>query len=533
MLPENSDVRYQAKPEELELYLRMIPPGHRLELALEVIDFQALLPEIQAGYCPDLGQPAVPPIIAFKLELMKYWFNLSDRSVLERACTDVAFRYFLLIPINCRLPHFTLLCRFRGRLGEDGYRRIFHRILKQARQHGLVKDQLRLKDATHILANISIPSTLGLVAQLRDRLIAEIEPLDPEAAEGFRISAEQTRRQTQGQPDAIRLQERVELVQDILLFAREFCSQTPLPKAQQASLAETLALAEKVLYQQAHPQTTHKTRSMVDPDALRGKHGGYYDGYVLDVTMDADSELITAVNVLPAGGNEAESAVELIQQEHEHQGNQIEQLSIDGAGFNGRMIRQLEGPQSSVAEGSAESSGLGVTVFVPPKKDRSDVKIPASEFTPSADAQHVTCPEGAQSQYRQKDGDGVIYRFAASTCENCPLRALCVSKFGKTPFGRSVRKNDYEAEYARVRERAQTEEFEQIRSRHPAIERKLNECANHHGGRRACYWSRPKVAVQQLGIAMAVDIKRMIKLMTKTIGADCPIGRRNINAEAI
>jgi len=34
-----------------------------------------------------------------------------------------------------------------------------------------------------------------------------------------------------------------------------------------------------------------------------GKHGEFFLGYVLDLAMDAQSELITAVNVLP--GNAA------------------------------------------------------------------------------------------------------------------------------------------------------------------------------------------------------------------------------------
>lgn len=78
---------------------------------------------------------------------------------------------------------------------------------------------------------------------------------------------------------------------------------------------------------------------MVDPDARCGKHGEYYDGYLLDVMMDADSELITAIDVLPANGEEAANAIALVKHEQQTHGNNIERLSIDGIGFNGAVLR--------------------------------------------------------------------------------------------------------------------------------------------------------------------------------------------------
>jgi hypothetical protein len=38
--------------------------------------------------------------------------------------------------------------------------------------------------------------------------------------------------------------------------------------------------------------------SAQDPEARRGKHGDFYEGYLLDTAMDADSELLTALDVL-------------------------------------------------------------------------------------------------------------------------------------------------------------------------------------------------------------------------------------------
>ena len=77
----------------------------------------------------------------------------------------------------------------------------------------------------------------------------------------------------------------------------------------------------------------------------------------------------------------------------------------------------------------------------------------------------------------------------------------------------SVAKNDYELEYQRARERAKTKEFARVRSEHPAIERKINELMNHHGGRRARYWGMAKVHIQQMMTGFVVNAKRMVRLL--------------------
>ena len=66
----------------------------------------------------------------------------------------------------------------------------------QAREHGLVKDRLRLKDATHVIANVAIPTTIALVAQTRERLLQALAPWAAEEVERQRQRAEQIRQST-------------------------------------------------------------------------------------------------------------------------------------------------------------------------------------------------------------------------------------------------------------------------------------------------------------------------------------------------
>src|ERR1039457_3707778 len=59
--------------------------------------------------------------------------------------------------------------------------------------------------------------------------------------------------------------------------------------------------------------------------------------------------------LLPANGAEAADAVTLIQQEEAAQANDVQGLSMDGAGYNGPVLRELTDPE-----------GLNLDVTVPP-----------------------------------------------------------------------------------------------------------------------------------------------------------------------
>ena len=69
-------------------------------------------------------------------------------------------------------------------------------------------------------------------------------------------------------------------------------------------------------------------------------HGDFFVGYLLDVAIDAESELVTAVNVLPGNGAEAADAAVLIRQEEAAQGNDVAEVSIDGIGYNAAADRR-------------------------------------------------------------------------------------------------------------------------------------------------------------------------------------------------
>jgi transposase len=485
------------------LFDLLVPKEHPLRQALELIPWDDFQNDLAPFYSADVGRPSEPPVMMLKLEYLRYRSQLSDRQVISNCKTDLAYRMFLGINHRYKLPDPSSLCNFRGRLGREGFARVFGRLIAIARQHGLVRDRLRLKDASHVIAAVAIPTTLQLVAQVRDKLLAAVEPFDPLRVEGERVNIQLLQETTRGQENEARLLARVTHLREILAWADELPAPAdPALSGTWQCLLEQRRLAHKILSDQEHPQAGDKTRSAVDPDVRRNKHGDWYDGYLVDILMDADSELITQINVLPANGEEAADAIELIRREEAAHGNQVEALSIDGAGWNGPVLRELE-----------SSGGLGVDVFVPPPAEPTDGLFGPQDFVEDADRQHVICPARKTSSYCAQDPSrhGRYYKFKKSTCQDCPLVARCLKKpAGK--FGRAVRKSDYEAEYTRARKKAATAQYAKVRSMHSKVERKLGEVLNRHSGRRARYRGTWKVLIQETMACFVTNVKRIVRL---------------------
>jgi IS5 family transposase len=498
-----SDELIPLPAAERQLYEELVPESHFLR-RLHVIDFEAFRPILESAYT-GFGRPPLDSVFMLQLELLARQYRFSDREVIAAVRFNIAFRLFLGISLKSPLPHHTLLTYFRHRLGTERLQQVFDTLVGQARRLGLVKDRLRLKDATHIIANIAVPSTIRLVAEVRDQLLEALRPFAAERVAHEQERAEIIRLATDELKDEERLVQRVSQLRGVLAWADEvpqqaLFAQTGLPA--QEKLRAALTLAHKVLADRDDPEAGDKVISAHDPEARRGKHGDFYEGYLLDVAMDADSELLTAVNVLPANGNEGADAVQLIKQEEQAHGNDVQALSIDGAGFRGELLRELTDPE-----------GLALEVFVPPTERIPLTVFGPERFTLSADGQTLTCPAGQTTQNRQRNrkDTGMIFRFSKKRCAGCPLRTECLEK-AEARF-RSVCKNDYEAEYQAAQAKAKTPEYAATRKEHPAIERKLSELVQRHALRRARYRGLGKVRMQGLLTGLVVNLKRMVRLL--------------------
>jgi transposase len=491
---------------ELQLFVRLVPQDHFLRCLERVMDFERFRSTLVEHYCVREGRPALDPVMLLKLDLLSIHYRLSDRELMRQTQVNMAYRLFLDIGSESSLPHHTTMTYFRDRVGADALKKIFHEVLALARELGIVGDRLRLKDATHIIANIAIPSTIRLVAETRDQLLDAAEPFAPEEVAVAWDCVDAVCSGGEDVPDTERLVRRVQHLRSVLLWADELPHSAVFHAgaiSSQEKLQAALALAHKVLADREDPKAGDKVISVHDPDARCGKHGEFFDGYLTDVAMDADSELLTAINVLPANGDEGGDAAFLIHQEEAAHGNDVEAISIDGAGYRGPVLRELTNPE-----------GLNLEVFTPPTERMALTVFGPEQFMRSADGKTLTCPAGqtTRSYERNNNDTGVKFRFSKKQCGGCVLRDQCLAN--PKAKSRTVIKNDYEAEYQAAQAKAQTADYKRIRKEHPAIERKLSELVRRHDLRHARYRGISKVLRQALLTGVAVNMKRIVKLRT-------------------
>jgi transposase len=509
MLKENYDIA--LSPLDLLVFEKAVPANHYLRRLKAAIDFTPCRAQVADCYASEMGRGAIDPVCLLKLLLLQFHYGLSDERVISETQVNFAFRYFLDLSLEAELPEPSLLSQFRTRLGAERFERVFQEIVRQARAAGLVKDRLRIKDATHVLANIAVPATIQLVAQIRTQLLQAAEAFAPDEVTAQRQEATAIRESTADLKDEARLLRRVEHLRELVAWGEAWLIRLkeavpPIcSPPQQEALAKALQLAHKVL-KDREPKAGDQLRALSDPDARRNKHGAYYDGYLLDVMIDADSELICGVDTLPANADEAANAKNLIESEEAAHGNNVEQLSIDAVGYNGAVLKAL----------SDDPEGPQLTVYVPPKEQppRHPELFQPEDFKLNQAGDKLTCPAGKSTRSRQRDwkDHGWQFHFSVKDCRDCPLRAQC-----QTPNyrkGRTVSKNDFQAQYRAAQQRATTDEYKQIRKEHPRIERKLNELVRWHDGRRVRYRGRLRVKVQYLLLAVVVNCKRIVRLLT-------------------
>jgi transposase len=434
--------RYYTDPSEVDQIVcaQLVPPDHYLRQVKRLIDFELFRDLGKDCYSPAMGRTAEDPVRVLKLTFLQFHYHLSDREVMAAAQVNVAFRYCLDLSLTSRLPVPSVLSQFRMRLGVARYQALFDQVVTQARAYGLIRDRLRLKDATHVLANIAVPSTLRLVAQTRQRLLDAARPYAPEPVAADEAEAEVMRQATAALPDTDRLVARVTHLRAIVTWAdaaqQALGSQPASPDQARTRFEAALALAHRVLAERDDPDQGDQVQSVVDPDARCGTHGASFDGYLLDLSLDADSALLTALNILPGNGDEAREAQTLLAAAEQAQDNAVAAGSSDGIGGNGEVLRALSAPE-----------GMGIEVYVPPPAPAETLLFGPEAFVLDAPQGVVTCPGGQQTATKERSANhtGWKFVFARRQWAGCPRHARCLATLPQKK-GRSVITNDYQAE---------------------------------------------------------------------------------------
>lgn len=133
----------------------LVPKGHFLRKLDTAIDFSFIY-EIMRPVYSDIGRPSVDPVILVKMLIIGYLYGIdSERKLVEEITVNIAYRWFLGLDFEDKVPDHSIFSQNRKRRFKDTevIQEIFNTVVKKCAEAGLIGGECVVMDSTHIKAN--------------------------------------------------------------------------------------------------------------------------------------------------------------------------------------------------------------------------------------------------------------------------------------------------------------------------------------------------------------------------------------------
>ena len=477
-------------------------------------------------YGPDNGRDSVPPSLLATALLLQTYDKVSDAEAQARADCDIRWKVALGIEIEDRPFAKSTLQMFRAQLIlHEKVREVFESSLRLARQSGYLKKRgMRVAlDTTYILGRGAVKDTYNLLADGIVKLlrilaaVAKITVGEWAEAQGYArylgssIKGEAAIDWSDRKAWAALLAEIVADADRLLELARQAWVELPQDSVQRQSVVDGAELRGQLLLQDierksgdgdvaAHADDGVSLRDGVSKDRMLSvhdpemRHGHQssrrrFNGHKAAIVVDTDSQLITAVDVLPGNAPDNLGALELVEQSEASTGSVVEEAMGDAAYGDG-------GTRQTFAD-----AGRRLVAKVPGRPNRSH--FPKNDFHLDLAAGSCTCPAGQVTHAivpagRRTDRTGRVYRlqafrFDGAVCGACPLRSQCIAAQGRP--GRRVQIHPQEALLQQARALQQSADYDEYPARRVVVEHRLARLVQ-LGIRQSRYFGRVKTKFQ-------------------------------------
>jgi hypothetical protein len=492
--------------------------------------------EFVALYCRDNGRPSVPPSLLATALVLQTYDDVSDDEAKQRADYDLRWKVALGIELETRPFAKSTLQEFRAQLIlHDQTRAIFQRSLEIARHRGVWKkgyppeERQHIKlalDTTHILGRGAVRDTYNLLA---DGIVQVLRALAKLVACDLMELAEEVDCVRYVQGPSLKGQAEVdwsnskarqkflaEIVTDaeqLLDLVRGTRSELTKDSPEDQELVVAAATLVRILAQDIERDANGpRLRRGVAPDRLISVHDAEmrhgrksssqrFNGHKAQVAVDTDSQLITAVEVLPGNAPDAERALEVVDASEAATACRVEEVLGDCA--------------YGAGETRAEFAATGRTIVAKVPEPYNGELFAKTAFQIDLEMRTCTCPNGQTTTDLRltKDGSGTFV-FATETCAACPMRTQCTRSRG----GRTVHLHPHEALLQQAREVQLSPAFAEARRRRQVVEHRIARLV-HLGIRQARYFGRTKTLFQ-VCLAAAVANLTLLATTSDTLNID-------------
>ena len=475
-------------------------------------------------YCPDNGRDSVPPSLLATALLLQTYDKVSDAEAKARADFDIRWKVALGIEIEDRPFAKSTLQMFRAQLIlHDQVREVFESSLRLARQSGYLKQRgMRVAlDTTYILGRGAVKDTYNLLADGIVKLlralaaVAKIDVGEWAEAQGYgkylgsSIKGEAAIDWSDRKARAALLAEIVADADRLLELARQAQEGLPEDSVQRRSIGDGAELLGQLLLQDVERKSgdgnadagvgvsirdgvaKDRMLSVHDPEMRHGHKSSRrrFDGHKAAIVVDTDTQLITAVDVLPGNAPDNLGALELVEASETSTGSVVEEAMGDAAYGDGNTRQTFADAERRLV---AKAPGR------PNRKH-----FPKDDFHLDLAAGSCTCPAGQVTRAivpagKRTDRTGRVYRlqafqFDGAVCRVCPLRSQCIAAKGRR--GRRVLIHPQEVLLQEARALQQSPAYDEYRARRVVVEHRLARLVQ-LGIRQSRYFGRVKTRFQ-------------------------------------
>lgn len=489
MIKQNKQLEMSFSKHK-ELYDLLIEEDNFWRQLNDMVDFSFVVDLLKDKYSTTMGRTAEDVVRMFKYLLLKQYFKLSDRGLVERTKTDLLFKYFLEYePEETSLIDSSLLTVFRRERLIDNDENLMDKLIEKTVEIAIEKGLIEVKnkiivDSTHTNAMYNHISP-------REELIRQAKELRKSI---YKIDESMHDKMPKKRESTGLIEDQIEYTKELLKIVKDDGRFGKLPgiKEQIDYLEETMNDTETELEYSKNQDAKvgHKTADTS------------FFGYKTHIS-ETPERIITAATITTGEKHDGKQLQTLIEKSKAN-GIEVEAIIGDGAYSEEENLKYCE--DNNIKNVSKLSD---IVLYGNGKHDE--------RFEFNKDAGMYVCPAGhmAIKKVHQKGNEHNNYTevdnyfFDVEKCKRCPFREGCYKDGAKTKSYNVTIKKDI---HINQMDYMETDEFKTMYSERYKIEAKNAELKNNYEYDKANACGKLGMTIQGATTLFLVNMKRIIKL---------------------
>ena len=489
MLKNNNQLELNFS-KYFELYDIVIKPDNFWKQLNDMVDFSFVYEELKDKYSSTMGRTCEDIVRMFKYLLLKSYFKLSDRGLVERTETDLLFKYFLgYDPEETKLINPSLLTVFRRERLKDGEDNLMDKLINKTVEIALEKGLIEVKskiivDSTHTNAMFHHISP-------REELIRQAKELRKSV---YKVDESMHDKMPKKKESTGLLEDQIDYTKELLKIIKDDGRFTALP-----GLKEQIDYLEETMN-----DTEIELEYSKDQDAKIGHKTAdtSFFGYKTHIAMTPE-RIITAATITTGEKHDGKELINLIEKSKKN-GIEVEAIIGDGAYSEKENLDYC-------SENKIKNVSKLSKMVTHGNSKRND------DFEYNKDAEMYMCKAGhmAIKKAHQKGNEHNNYTevdnyfFDVEKCKYCPFKDGCYKEGSKTKSYNVTIKKDIHLNHM---DYMKTEEFKTLYKERYKIEAKNAELKNNYnyGNANAC--GKLGITIQGATTLFLANMKRIIKL---------------------